>query len=265
MEIKKTWTDLKAIISGKNLKMQYDEPEDRDFYLIFATDESVVYFCNIEKGTSDATDFETNYQAGSNVHSGTEHDPLGRWIVRMDSKRTWYDTVFAGAGDDINGEVIGGGQTFVFDFSNTDNDVGSPPAGFKQKQIDFQFLDGVYMKEGACYFFNAPKGAYIDMYVVCPDQYYFYKNVYNETTGDVTLQATQASGDTVISHWVIHYMVEGSCPMGDELNTESSAESMAPQYLIWRVIVTVPDETGYDEFHGHWNLEMYRPRSVVFA
>ena len=67
MELSKTWTELKALQSSKNLLLQYEEMNDTPArYFVFAEDSLILYTCKILKGTADATDFENNYKATCN-------------------------------------------------------------------------------------------------------------------------------------------------------------------------------------------------------
>lgn len=189
-------------------------------------------------------------------------DSQGKWVVRADSKPADYDTCFTGAGDDISGEVYGGGQEFVWDWNNTDNDDPSPPTGRKRKIIEWQFLNGIFLKEGTIYPFNMPKGSFVDMYVICPDgQYYYKKSV--DANGVITKTLAQASGDVEVAHWVIHYHLESTIAMGDELNTESASDVFLGQHMKWKAVFSAPDSVGSDA-HGHFTLEMYRPKTVNF-
>lgn len=75
--IRKSWTDLKAIIELKQLTMQYDESEE--IYEIFSIDNPIVYLCTIFKGIipgvtedvqeqngTEKNDFEINYKNNCN-------------------------------------------------------------------------------------------------------------------------------------------------------------------------------------------------------
>ena len=199
------------------------------------------------------------------VNVSPDLDNLGRWVVRSESRPKNAETVFTGAGDDIENNIIGGGQTLSWDFSDSENDDPNPPTGFKRKRVRWNYLDGVYMKEGAAYFYNAPKGTYMDFYLIAPQGAYYEKIYYDRATNKSTRVLAQAlDGEAYVTHWVIHYMIEGDCPMGDELNTEAASDIIAPQEYIWEIVVTVPEVTNYEDFHGHVILECYRPRSIVF-
>ena len=107
------------------------------------------------------------------IQRATEIDELGRWVVRSDSRKTDWDTVFQGAGDDMVTGEIGGGVPFRFDCEAEADDIrwrtdDSIPTGYKRQRIDFTFNDWVFVKEGTLYFYNMPKGAYVNMWIVAP-------------------------------------------------------------------------------------------------
>lgn len=194
------------------------------------------------------------------INTPLELDAMGRPVMRADSRRRDYETVFMGAGDDVVSKTIGAGTEFRFDFSDESNLI-SAPEGYLRKRINWHFCDLIYMKEGTMYFYNAPKGSYIDMYLVAPAGYpYQIKSV--DSAGNIIRTFQIAQQETVFQQWVCKYWIEGSAPMGDELNTEASSDLPAYPYMIWRAEITVPNVEGYQSFHGHWSLEAYRSRSV---
>jgi hypothetical protein len=174
----------------------------------------------------------------------------GKDIVRAESRPLGCTTVFVGQADtDI---AIGAGEILAWDFSNEDNEITMPSgSNERRKRLEFKFIDDVYVKEGTTYFFNKLKGSYLDFYVACPAGQYYYDN-----DGNPHL----ATEDTIVSHYVIHCMMQGSCPMGDELNTESCSSKIPNNYKFW-IDITVPDNDNIS--NGHINLEMYRERTVI--
>lgn len=99
IEIPLDWASLKAIVSSKNLSLQY--VENSTAYNIFAVDEMVAYTtiiytgtvpsgASVDQTTNDAneTDFETNYQANANqpIRKGGFDDP--RLIFKFGNKTT---------------------------------------------------------------------------------------------------------------------------------------------------------------------------------
>lgn len=202
------------------------------------------------------------------IQRPTEIDELGRWVVRADSRKAAWDTVFQGVGDDLATGKIGGGQEFRFDFdaplederwltAETDPTI---PEGYLRQRIDWTFCDWVYIKEGTIYFFNAPKGSYLDFWIIAPPGGVFERKRLNSKLGIVkTKYQVPSDGDPVKAmHFVIKYPIEGNAPMGDELNTESAAEVPAYPGMIWRFEVTVPNVENIELIHGHWSLELYR-------
>lgn len=197
------------------------------------------------------------------IQTPTQRDERGAWIVRSDSRRLNYSVIFSCAGDDLTNHIIGGGKKFSWDFSN-DDDLITAPEGFKRKRIDVRFMDGIYMKEGTMYFFNALKGSYVDFMLAVPTGAYYEKK-FIDSDNAVYKTLAQATEETVIAQWVFNYMIEGSAPMGDELNTEACSDDLVPENIIWRIEVTSPDITGIADFHGHFGLEFYRGRTVYYA
>lgn len=193
--------------------------------------------------------------------SPTQVDAQGRWYVRTDSRPKDWDILFTGAADDLTGKIIGGGKDFVWDFSNNNDLDLNPPRGFKKKVIKFQFLDQIKMKEGTIYFYDAPKGCYIDFYIICPkDQYYNKKTI--DSREVVTKTITQAVEDVRTIHWVVKYHITGSAPAGIELNTEAAADEELPSYVFWQVEITTPESDNVS--YGHFSLEVYRQRTIYF-
>jgi len=107
MELTKTWTELKDLISSKKLRLQYEEMNDTPArYFLFAIESNITYNCKILKNTSDATDFETNYKSNCNKpivnkdsYGNSEFMPVFRtgsktnYVSYDFSKRqTWWQT-----------------------------------------------------------------------------------------------------------------------------------------------------------------------------
>jgi len=247
--IEQTWTELKSTLSEKNFKLQYEDRGNK--YYLFAIDGSITYECFLRKtapATTDQADFEDNYKDTSNssTHPVT---PEGKPEIMSSSRPKGTTVAFTSAGD-ISSK-IGGGVEARWDFSNTDYDV-TAPTGFKRKQFDLQFIDNVWLKEGAVYFFNAPQGCYVDFQVVCPEGEYYYKN-------DGT--STLATEDTVVHLYVNKHFIQGDAPMGDELNTEAATLDPLPTNYKMRVQVTTPDTDSTS--NGCVEIEMYRERTVI--
>lgn len=201
------------------------------------------------------------------IQKPTASDALGRWIVRVDSRRQNWDTIFQGAGDNLETQTVGAGTPFLYDFSATQSDprwvTEGVPEGYKQQSLKWNFFDPVYVKEGSLYFFDMPKGSYIDFYVAVTQGYPYRKKGVNENY--------DVEGENMVctvpylrfAHWVVHYHVEGNAPHGDELNTESAAEMPAYPFHIFEAVITIPEVMGWNQAHGHFALELYRPRTVV--
>jgi len=244
------YNQFKSIVESKNLVLQYVEHVDR--YELFAIEGSLSWETTILKGSNDATDFETNYK-------DTANQPLSvrikssyinnKPVVRSESRPDDTSSYFTTRGDSATG--IGDGSRFEWDFSNSDNEV-SAPSGYKRKRIETSFADDVWVKEGTVYFYNTPKGAYIDFYVVCPDGQYYY-----DRNGD----PQQAVGDVIIEHYVVAHPMQDSAPMGDELNTEAATINAVPPSYKFRIEITTPESDSGS--NGYAELELYRIRSIL--
>lgn len=196
------------------------------------------------------------------IYRPTDIDNLGRWIVRADSRKRGFETIFQGRGDEEDGNY-GEGTWFRWDFAapTSDSRWVSAPSGFKAQRIEWKFLDWVLVKEGTLYSFNMPKGSYVNMYVQIPvGEYYIKKTI--DSRGNVTETPAIAEQTTVINKWINSLSLEGSIPMGDELNTESAMERPAPNSATWVAEFYVPEVSGWQEAHGHWTLELYRYKSA---
>lgn len=200
------------------------------------------------------------------IQRATEIDELGRWVVRSDSRKTDWDTVFQGAGDNMMTGQIGGGVPFRFDceadesdprWRSTEDDP-TIPEGYVRQRIDWNFSDWVFIKEGTLYFYNIPKGSTCNMWIVAPPNAFFSRKKLDSRLN--MIKTTYPSGDVEVPfmHWVVQYPIEGTAPMGDELNTESAAENPAYPGLIFRAEFTVPKTENWEQAHGHFSLELYR-------
>lgn len=197
------------------------------------------------------------------IQRPTEVDSLGRWVVRQDSRKKHYEIIFTGRGDRENPKAYGEGTWFKYDFSAPSSDPRwiQGPEGYKVQRIEWRFLDGVLLKEGALYYYNMPKGSYINFYLIFPAGAWFYNKII-DSNFDVSRTPVQLSEDTVASRWVNYYPIEGTCPMGDELNTESAQDTPSPNYARWFAEVVVPEVEGWEQAHGHWTLEIYRYSTI---
>lgn len=187
-------------------------------------------------------------------------DSEGRTFVRAESKPTDMTTYFTSKGD--TADEIGGGDHLSFDFNNTDNDIASPPTGFKQKRVCCSFIDVVRLKEGTAYWENCPFGSMIDLCLGVPDwddnpaKGWYLKN-------DGTPAQNKTGEPLSIAKFVNDSPMMGDCPMGDEMNTEAASNEI-PLGTIFGFLVTVPDTVSdTDNCHGVIVLELYRKRTVI--
>ena len=252
MKIDLTWTQFKAIILKKNIFLQY--VQTNRFYKIWGEEGQILYVTDIfianpVPSGSDQEDFETNYkEQGNTPLQPTDED--GKNITRAESRPIGYTTYFSSYGDSAT--EIGDGKSLSWDFSN-DDDLISLPSGsdIKTKRIEFDFIDPVYVKEGAIYYHNAPSGTYISLHIVCPNGEWYLLN-------DGT--PAQATEDTIINTHVNRHLLCGDCPMGDELNTETRSPQIPNTYKFC-IDITVP--ITEDLCTGHVSIELFRKRTVI--
>jgi hypothetical protein len=247
-KVYKSWSQLKSMLNTRNTVLYYEENDD-DFYVwIEIGNKEFHSSIPIVSGNSDYAEFLENYKPLADTYHPITED--GKEIIMTTSRPLDTHTIFVDKGDSAT--EIGAGTDLVWDFSNDDDEIDMPSgSGMKRKRVEFKFLDSVWMKEGTLYFFNAPKGSYIDFYVVCPQYGYYIDN---------SGQLKQATEDTPVIHYGVHCHMQGSVPMGDELNTESCSVEIKVPYKFWMEITT-PDTDN--ESNGYVRLELYRKRSVI--
>jgi len=182
-------------------------------------------------------------------------DDEGRQFLRAESRPLSCTTFFTTAGDDTG---IGDGTRLEWDASidtagywYTNDDDDKVPIGMKRHSVFLQFKDSIWMKEGAIYYQDVSKGSFLDMCVQCPHMLVFMYNgqLYVNITGDWL----------TVDHYLNRHPIQGSVPMGDELNTETCSQELSA-YLRYRLCITVPEDdvTSY----GYMEIEVYRKRTV---
>lgn len=246
-----SYTNLMSLVSTKNLELQF--VEHAESYDLFAAEGLILWETNILKSSDDCTNFEATYKSTSNkpgkglVKIDTSYHG-GKPTVRSESRPDGTVHYFTSRGD---GSSIGDGTVWLWDFSNSDNNI-SAPEGFTRKRIDVTFSDPIYPKEGTLYFHSAPKGCYVDFFIICPNGGYYLHH-------DGTIK--QASGEVTVEHYVNYHHIQGSAPMGDELNTESASVNAVPAGYIFRLEVTTPDSDTTS--NGTVELELFRTRTSL--
>lgn len=240
-----TWSEFKNELIAKGFPLNYKE--FRDGYEVFIVDRQILWTTNLTS-TIEKLDFETYYKSKCNKYVNPLSED-GKEFVRTESRPLLMTTVFVGQGD---GTSIANGKKLLWDFSNTE-DLVDAPTGYKRKKLEFRFIDPIYVKEGTLYYFNVLKGSICDMYVVCPaGQYYLSNNSVPRL----------ASIDTSIAHYVVSHPLQGSIPMGDELNTEACSTQILANYKFW-IDITVPEADN--ESNGAISIKIYRLRTEVLA
>lgn len=191
--------------------------------------------------------------------------PDGVPIIRADSRPLSTETYFTAVGDST---AIGDGEVLMWDFSNDDNEyINSDfiPSGFKAKKITLTFCCPVYLKDGSIYFFDAPWGSYISMFIGIPGGSY-----YPNPAGSIPAAALGLSDGKMYAYtgvdipyqsYVMKHHMYGDCPMGDELNAEGAA--IYPVPVGWNVcgLVVTPDSDNISK--GFGSLEMYRCHTLL--
>lgn len=214
MRIDQEWAEFKITVANKSLYVQY---EDRPLlYRVWACDGPLVYMCVINKESSksaDEIDFEENYKDTANQPVNPV-DEFGRTFVRAESRPLTMTTYFTSRGDsDTN---IGDGTTLTFNFNTNEDELEGAPSGYRQKMVMCTFIDTVRLKEGTIYWENMPFGSSIDLCLAVPDQGWYLTN-----TGALMQNTT---GEPLrVARFVKASPMMGSCPMGDELNTETAS------------------------------------------
>lgn len=117
------YSQFKSMITSKGLLLQYKETESQ--YELFAVELNISWESTLLKGSDDATDFETNYKATSNLpleYRSVDGLPKYASAMFVDNLSYWVD----GAGGSL---TIASGQTgyskthFAFGFNLNGVDV----------------------------------------------------------------------------------------------------------------------------------------------
>ena len=198
----------------------------------------------------------------------------GRPIVRADTRPMDTATYFTCCGDTASG--IGDGVPLMWDFGPdsefttvsgpyTCSCGGNIPEGYKAQIIDLTFIDPVYFKDGALYYFDAPWGSFAHMTILVPAG-----NYYPNEHGSIPASALGLAGndmysyaavDTQFYRYVNSHFMYGSVPMGDELNAEGAMVNALPVGWIVRAAVITPVSDNLSK--GFASFEMYRHRSMI--
>ena len=280
------WNEFKSKVSSQHLPTRYEEDEDN--YVIFAIDNPWEYICKIAKRSKAGQDFENNYK-GQCGQFANQRDVRGRVVVKNESRPLDCLVLFQEGFDDVdtynsyvnaatpvpiplNTPIIGEGKHWSWDFSNDDDIVtedlygNALRAGRKAKAIKGNFIDDVWIKEGALYFFNAPKGCEFSIGVMCPPGVPYPNNdaISNNWSYEEHPECYKVNNTgkyLMTSHYMIKHRIQGDTPMGDEFNTEACQDNALPTYYqLWFYIET---DTSDEVSNGVGQLEIYRQRSVI--
>lgn len=124
MDIVKIWSQFKSLVSARSLQMQWIEDDLK--YVIFAEEGMIFWFCEISKtGSSDLTDFETNYKNSINkkletifiTKKGNVGDRSWLFSHNFCDKTTWFGDAVKITNESVG---TGNGTTTVFNLAHTD-------------------------------------------------------------------------------------------------------------------------------------------------
>jgi len=217
---------------------------------------------------SDSTSLLTvvqNHQGNAPLESSSPETPDGVPIVRSDSRPLGTEVYFTMCGDSTG---FGDGAEFSWDFSNDDDEFVNPlwvPSGFKAKKITAKFNCPVWMKDGTMYFYDAPWGQNISMFVGVPAGNYYPNPAGMIPASNLGLTTggmySYAEEDTPYSSYVMKHRMYGNCSMGDELNAEGAA--LYPIPVGWHIcgLIITPESDNISK--GYASLEMYRCHTML--
>ena len=285
-QINLEWAEFKDKATNLHLPARYEESEG--FYFLYASDTPWEYQCTLQKGTPDCDDFEINCK-GKCCGYANQRDIRGRVVIKTESRPMNCLVLFQEGFDDtdtyysyvnsatpleipLNTPIVGEGKHWNWDFSNNDNnvtvDLYNQPLreGRKAKAIKGNFIDDIWIKEGTLYFFDTLKGTEFSIGVMCPPGYPYpnneaIENNYTYEEHPECFRINDTGHYLMISHYMIKHLIQGTCPMGDEFNTDACQDGALPVYYqLWFYIETdVEDVSG----NGTGQLEIYRTRSVI--
>lgn len=201
------------------------------------------------------------------IDTGLKMDD-GRSIVRADTRPLGTKTYFTMTGDDLQTGELGAGDQMRWDFSNDDdtydpNNFENPrvlASGIKAKYMEMEFTNPVYLKDGALFFFDAPWGAYVSMYIVVPSGTY-----YPHPEGTISASDLGLSGNTMYAYstkkvfyasYLNKHFVYKDCSRGVDLDAEGAQVEPVPSGWLIAGLVCCPEDNN--TFKGFGLIEMYR-------
>ena len=236
-------------------------------YILTEGDNCDIWFKEALSGTDATSTLPAIVSAhqGNSILTTSPETPDGVPIVRADSRPLNTEVYFTMCGDSTG---IGDGIEFAWDFSNNDNEFTDSiwvPSGFKAKKITATFNCPIWMKDGTMYFYDAPWGQNISMFVGVPAGSY-----YPNPAGSIPASMLGLSDgkmyaytdvDLPYSSYVMRHRMYGSCPMGDELNAEGAA--LYPIPVGWHIcgLIITPESDNVSK--GYASLEMYRCHTML--
>lgn len=197
----------------------------------------------------------------------------GRLVVRPESRPLNHRTYFTTTGDHPTTHKFGTGKSVRWDFSNED-DTYNPDeymngptvaSGYKAKLINIQFNDPIYIKDGTMYFYEAPWGCYVSMYVTVPSGNYYPNPFGHIPAAALGLTGTNmydyAEKNVLYACYLNKQYMYTSCPMGDELNAEGCQVNALPTGWYVTTLIVTPESDNVSK--GYGSLEMFRTADLT--
>ena len=143
-----SWGEFKEKHSQNEFNMSYVNKDSK--YYVYGKDETTRFVTTIDTVTnpstgSDQYDFETNYKNNPNFEINKKL--YGRTMVQSTPRPEGTTTYYTGRGD--VGESVGAGPLFTITI----------PVSSSEEQLDFEFMEDVWAKDGWFGYENAPWGS----------------------------------------------------------------------------------------------------------
>ena len=196
--VNKNWTDFKTEVTNRSMSPQWHEHIKGDpkpnQYRVYGQDGYFMFETYIDLGSSDATDFETNYQNTWNAQLEYRNDN-GLMQSTVSPRPKGTITYFAGIDDNSN--------ILEYDFATTDVSI---------TRI-LTFDETVHLKDAVIIPDNAPFGSYVDVKIVHPDDgdLLYYMKHYN-ILGSYPLYINSEDQSSIAAGLELHVIIYNSSP-----------------------------------------------------
>ena len=142
--------------------------------------------------------------------------------------------------DYVYATIAGADNLLTFDFS-----VDESP-----KTMVFEHCDPIHVKDGVVFYQNGETDSVMNLYIMCPNGTYYYDN-----NGSPKL----ATEDTVIMHYVVDQIMNGSAEMGIYIDVEGRSTAIPVSYYI-KIVV---DKGSANNLKGSVRMEINRQRTII--